>query len=1100
MPAHLAIMAPDQAMIHNKRDPIPLPDDPGEGPAKRLAGLGLIVLWTTGADPDRDELFRLQALKREPFPANEWRALDLYVAPRHSENVKATRRMQREFGVTSAQLEGAPSAEVAWAALAAFMEGGPVLVLRREQYETWAKALDTDDNPFDDYHSGSAELLALDEFRGLLLPGRVTREYKRAAAKPGRPDPWTPEALLQAFTESLAQFAALPSPVLSLAGRYLADVARGIRDESRAASALIFALTLVEHPSAWARLPGELFDGAIPDGCFSAALGAEGDPEIALNNARPAWHMPFSTLEELPSLPPIRERTTTLSKDDLRKIEEIFQVHLPAHFAGDGEASFRKGQMRVATEIAEGLGKHELLLAHAPTGTGKTLAYLIPLCLWAARQELRVGVATFTRALQDQAMEREVPLALLMLAKAGLDVKPLVVRLKGRNNSLCWRAMCRMAPVEEGVAQDTAQLKLAWTTALLFGATSEDGDLDAFPLTTPLPFVDPAPWQRARARLLRQVRAETGCCSSGRDRSTCGAEVARRRAERANVVIANHSFALARQQFFRHVIFDECEHLHNQAKGAWSHEIDPADVEALLEQLYKERTGRGPLADALGKAPDGSAIRGIAEDAMHRIRDAGIALKALKRTLASYRTWRDNEVPKRDRRELHGLFREYIEEGPSEDMIKAHRGLVYSLSRLDAALSGLLENIEELPSKKRGRIRNRCMTGRLELLDANTALDAWLPQNDNAVTHKPILASEVFYDVDFDQSGSWRRNRDAAGPKLVARVLLPQEDLGMRYLPELESAVLISATTWIKGSFDASSRYLGLTRAAEPREDEDREPRQHGTLFVPEIFDYSRVLVGVPRDAPAVGGKDAFLNYTTKFLAHLAERTRGRILVLFTNGADLKRVGEGLENRLVGAHIPVYWQGMGIAKEELAERFRERHDSVLLGLDTFWYGSDFPGETLEYLVIVRLPFGVPDDYHHAQTSTMGSGEQRNTIYMPRALARFRQGFGRLMRRESDKGCVFILDKRVLEPRQRAFLRELPTADLEDKDGARLVQGETDFILHEAFAHMEMLPDIRRRGLESPFKDPEPASKPYTGPDPGEDDDRPAFFPSEGLPF
>ncbi|MFT6714143.1 MAG: Rad3-related DNA helicase [Planctomycetota bacterium] len=219
--------------------------------------------------------------------------------------------------------------------------------------------------------------------------------------------------------------------------------------------------------------------------------------------------------------------------------------------------------------------------------------------------------------------------------------------------------------------------------------------------------------------------------------------------------------------------------------------------------------------------------------------------------------------------------------------------------------------------------------------------------------------------------------------------------------------------------------------------------------------------------------------------------------MLFTNGADLKQVGEALESRLAGSHLPVYWQGMGIAKEELAERFRERHDSILLGLDTFWYGSDFPGETLEYLIIVRLPFGVPDDYHHAQTSTMGSGEQRNTIYMPRALARFRQGFGRLMRRETDKGCVFVLDKRILEPRQRAFLRELPTTSLEDKDGARIVQGDTDFVLHEAFAHMEMLPDIRKRGLDSSFTEPAPKTSTFSADD---DDDRPAFFPSEGLPF
>jgi ATP-dependent DNA helicase DinG len=112
---------------------------------------------------------------------------------------------------------------------------------------------------------------------------------------------------------------------------------------------------------------------------------------------------------------------------------------------------------------------------------------------------------------------------------------------------------------------------------------------------------------------------------------------------------------------------------------------------------------------------------------------------------------------------------------------------------------------------------------------------------------------------------------------------------------------------------------------------------------------------------------------------------------------------------------------------------------------------------------VRLPYGVPDRYHHAQCAALGTSEQWRRIYMPRALAKFRQGFGRLMRRESDRGCVFILDGRVLEPKHRVFLRELPIGDA-DVDAARLVRGETDRCLQEAFAHMGLLADLERRGL------------------------------------
>ena len=149
---------------------------------------------------------------------------------------------------------------------------------------------------------------------------------------------------------------------------------------------------------------------------------------------------------------------------------------------------------------------------------------------------------------------------------------------------------------------------------------------------------------------------------------------------------------------------------------------------------------------------------------------------------------------------------------------------------------------------------------------------------------------------------------------------------------------------------------------------------------------------------------------------------------------------------------------------------------------------------------------------------MGSREQRKRVYMPRSLARFRQGFGRLMRRESDKGCVFLLDKRVIEPRHRAFLKELPLAGVggaldagqpaaEPERLARLVRGETDLVLDKAFAHMGMLPDIERRGLDTPFTERVPRA---TAPDdfdvpPPHDPEPPTdapsiFFPTEEPPF
>jgi ATP-dependent DNA helicase DinG len=299
-------------------------------------------------------------------------------------------------------------------------------------------------------------------------------------------------------------------------------------------------------------------------------------------------------------------------------------------------------------------------------------------------------------------------------------------------------------------------------------------------------------------------------------------------------------------------------------------------------------------------------------------------------------------------------------------------------------------------------------------------------------------------------------------------VLLPNEVLGREFHPGLATGVYVSATTWLRGGFESALGYLGLDRAAQPAEDEDRPPRIVRTFRAPDVFDYSRVLVAVPRDAPPIArDKDRFLDYVRRFVAGFGERTRGRMLVLFTNAADVRKVGDELSGHFRARSIGLYWQNMESAsKEELADLFRARVDSVLLGVDTFWFGADFPGETLEYVVIVRLPYGVPDRYHHAQCAALGTGEQWRRIYLPRALAKFRQGFGRLMRRETDKGCVFVLDGRAIEPRHRVFLRELPIAseqtessDEEVLGGARFVRGDTELCIREALAHMGLAPGL-----------------------------------------
>jgi ATP-dependent DNA helicase DinG len=1020
-------------------------------------------LESTGGDPAVDGLFRLRALRRDA--AGRWELFERTCDPfPGAPDDAATRRMVLEHGVTGADLEGAPPAAEVAREFLDFLGAGPVVAVEGAVAAVWLRHLAGE--------RATPSVLGLDEGAALLLPGRADVLPSRCNG---------PREVQAALAAVVGGFLSLPQDVLAFAAAGLAAAHAALeQSDPDLAVELGLWLTLCEHPHAWSHDPDQLYrlHPGLVNGRVSASARADATPaELAralAETLEPRCAAVCRLWDLLERVPIDARSELELEPDDLRAIDEVFEVHLPALAQGERGFVYRPGQHQVAREVARSLGGGELLLVSAPTGTGKTLAYMVPAILWSLRNEVRVGISTYTRALQEQAAAREIPRALDALARAGQAKRPRVSVLKGRANYLCWRALRGQTPEED----DGAEAWLAWTLVTLFALCDEEGDLDRLPLRFPLGSRELAlaqhgtgasRYQRGLETLVRAVRAQTACCARAEDCETCAAHVARVRAERSHIVITNHAFALARQDFFKHMVFDECEHLHDQAHNAWSHTLAPSEVRTYLARLRQGgRSGaRGPLERAARLTRGDEAASEALRAAELACDQARLSLGALERALSAFKAWREQAQATCDERDEHALLREFVEHAgeipEAAPLLVARLELALAVSALDAALSDLAGRLEVVPAHGLARVRRGLELARTDLAPMLEALEAWLP----LVGGEPKLRPETFHDVETDLRGE---------DLLAARVLLPNEFLGRFYYPQLSSAVLISATTWIQGGFESASGFLGLDRAADPAPGEEREPCSVRTYRAPEVFDYGRVLVGVPRDAPDVRERERFLAFVRRFVAHLGERTRGRMLVLFTNADDLRRVGEALSGFFRARHVPLWWQGMpGVAKEELARLFRSRRDSILLGLDTFWFGADFPGETLEYLVLARLPYGVPDRYHHAQCAALGAGEQRRRIYMPRALAKLRQGFGRLMRRESDRGCVFVLDRRVLDPRHRSFLRELPLAlgalgvpGGTGASGAELAVGPTDEVVRRALAHMGMLADVRRRGLEQDF--------------------------------
>ena len=1071
------------------------PPHPWEG-ARELSGLAFATLWGTGPDPEKDGLFRLLALRRDPASGN-WESFDRWADPfparKGGDETErtATRRLAQEFGVTGVDLRGAPPAPIAFAELETFLAGRPVVVHSRDGFRNWSLALGG-------RVASTSHLVDLATLAALLAPGRLAAEgealpgrlLRRATDVDAAEAPVGPEELRAALAILLGRVLSQPVASLAVLAHGLTELCEDYDDRApEHAAELRLTARLLEHPSGWRGERDQLFPehAALTDGQLSDALRTYETLEDALDAARPPWARAAES--EVPSLPPFAEEPAPLDAADRRAVDEIFRTHLPRRLSRPGrEAACREGQRAAAARIAQSFGAKELLLVNAPTGTGKTLAYLVPTLLWAHRNQVRVGVATFTRALQEQAMDRDVPIALACLEDVGLPRLRASV-LKGRANYLCWRALLNQLP---GADAPAAEL-LTWLVVALFGLGESDGDLDRLAARPPLTTLDDRRWRSDLERLRRLVRAETGCCSLAADRSTCAAEAARRRAERSHVVLTNHAFALARREFFRHVVFDECEHLHDVAHNAFSHTVPVRALRELLARLHGG--GQGALDRVVAAALTAGEAYAAASESIRATKRAGWTLDRLSDLLVSFKDWRDARRSERQPADAYSLFREYAESEEASELLETHAALSKELGDLAAGLQRLAEHLDTLPRRDAARLRRPLELLRTELDERSAGVQAWIPRADG---RRPAFRAQTFHDLETTARGD---------DVLAARVLLPHEFLGRHYYPDLAGAVFLSATTWLRGGFETSATYLGLARAANPSEEEEREPSAFATFRAPEAFDYGRVLVAVPRDAPAVNAdKRAFLGYAARFVAYLAERTRGRLLVLFTNADDLLQVGRELEGFFRARHLPFWYQRMdGSSKEELGELFRSHTDSVLLGLDTFWYGTDFPGHTLEYVVLVRLPYGVPDHYHRAQCATLGDREQRRQIYLPRALAKFRQGFGRLMRRESDRGCVFVLDKRVLDPHHRAFLRELPVQTALEQDRsqerrAKLIAGETERCLDAAFAHMGMKPDIEKRGLARSFAGwtLTGASRTVVQPPPREDP-RPTIEP-EDVPF
>ena len=231
------------------------------------------------------------------------------------------------------------------------------------------------------------------------------------------------------------------------------------------------------------------------------------------------------------------------------------------------------------------------------------------------------------------------------------------------------------------------------------------------------------------------------------------------------------------------------------------------------------------------------------------------------------------------------------------------------------------------------------------------------------------------------------------------------------------SIILTSATLTTNEGFDYLRNRLNAADADE--------------IQLGSPFDYENsALLYLVNDIPEPSDANGHQRAVEQALIRLSKATGGRLLALFTSYSQLRRTSTNISPALSENGIIVYDQGEGASPNTLLETFREADKAVLLGTRSFWEGVDIPGDALSVLVVVKLPFDVPSEPIIAARSETFD-DPFNEYQLPEAILRFRQGFGRLIRTQSDRGVVAILDKRILTKRYgRSFLDSLPTCKVQ----------------------------------------------------------------------
>jgi ATP-dependent DNA helicase DinG len=655
-----------------------------------------------------------------------------------------------------------------------------------------------------------------------------------------------------------------------------------------------------------------------------------------------------------------------------QKLPSLYDFFSPGGVLAKSSLAFehRPGQYTMAKTIEQCFADKRHLIVEAGTGTGKTLAYLLPALRHARERKQRIIISTGTKNLQEQLYCKDIPFLESLLGPLN------VCYMKGRANYVCKQKLyaLRDAPLLNGL-EEIAQFQaiLKWDRDTETGDRSE---IDELPEVSSL-------WHKLDAR------SEVCLGQTCPNWEQCYITAMRRRALESDIVIVNH-----------HLFFADLA-IKQQAAGAPDAGILPEAAAVIFDEAHELED---VASQYFGIALSNARFDELARDTESMLRAKGVSTSSIESATNSVR-------------ERSKLFFASLPAGPSDlgrleftdrmDFLEArgegYTGASHALERLAAELERLREVEEAAGLRKRANDIRAHLKFLLESTDPNTVF--WIERRATGGVRNAARSASNF----------------AFSTHLQATPIDVSALLADTLFAHYATVVLTSATLTVAGTVDA-------TGVAQPSFEHLK--KRLGVPFPKELvvashFNYAQqALLYLPPTMPPPRHPD-WVPQATEKIRRMLEITRGRAFCLFTSYAQMRELYERL---LTQVPFPLLMQGSA-PRHVLLEQFRSTPNAVLFGTSSFWQGIDVQGEQLSCVIIDKLPFAVPSDpIMKARTDaiTAAGGDAFNDLQVPQAVIALKQGFGRLIRSLNDRGVLMLLDARVRTTRYgKTFLDSLP---------------------------------------------------------------------------